>query len=518
MRKRLRRLQPGTAVSGALAALACLLVSLWPLLLPAGGYHPQLWRGYATALLRCEEIPARALAGLQRLPGVEAVLCLQTAQVRFNAFDGMESIPLSRLPARLQDADPRYDPWLKALPHYFRLTQEGAAWSVVYLRSRLNPLLLYPGVRRIAGESGVGLRMLEFDPGLQGLLAGLAAAFLLGLLAVRLRRRENPVLLAASLPWLVNLAGGGPEDLLAFLLLFPFLLLLLEEWTGCQRSPRPLPARLARFGLLWLGANLLLLSPFEPARLFLRTAVASGLGLAVPPLIRLLMRRSLPPRGHTPFEPLPILPRRLGPLRVEPARPAWVALALPLLIVSLPLAQLEKRSSGLAVPAPASPARAPIGWESLERLYRGAGEARLPDLSDFVTHAAYQEGLPFGRPYRFPAPDERLTLSAYLSGGGNGAVVQTRRTVKRYPPGWLAGTLSRVEPLSVEGLLRGQGAAVAVSLEHEASRQLRQMPRWRIPFFGLFFLLFALGWDLDLTERPWYGTHKRLIRRKYPIQ
>ena len=237
----------------------------------------------------------------------------------------------------------------------------------------------------------------------------------------------------------------------------------------------------------------LLLGPPASSSLPLRTAVAALLDLALLALAAGLLRRGALRAGRRPFEPLPILPRlpwRAGRLRRAlrpgrgarpspaggraaawlssvrpwriPLRDAWAAFGLLLVVLCLPLSLLASRGGGTAAPALADAPRVrPDDWAALERLHGGERGPRLPDLSDFAAHAAFQEGFPLGRPWRFPRPGERVTLSAYLPGGEGGPVVQTRRTLKRYPPGWLAGTLARGTAPSVERLLLDQGAGRA---------------------------------------------------------
>ena len=144
-------------------------------------------------LLRGGEVPPGVAAELAALPGLrgrpgEGLLSAGTARVSFNAFDGMETVSLERLPGRLLAEDPRYDPWLRGLPRYFRVLLEGEPWSVVYLRTRLSAPLLEPALRRIAARGGSAARVLEADSGARWALAALGAAFLLALLAPRLAR------------------------------------------------------------------------------------------------------------------------------------------------------------------------------------------------------------------------------------------------------------------------------------------------------------------------------------------
>jgi hypothetical protein len=538
MRKRYIRLLV-KAAHGVPLASTYLLLSFSLFLLPAGLYHPQVWKGYATVLLRAPDIPPEVVADLESLPGVEAVLCQPTARVTFNGFDGMESTTLGRLPERLQGVDPRFDPYLKSLPRYFRLTVAGAPAQAAYLRTRVNPFFLYLRLQRVAFRRALAMQLLEFDPRVRLPAVGLAGLYLAALLRLKTQRGRDPAgyrpwFLLAALPWLVNLLTGTAADLIAFFLLFPFLLLVFEEWAARLKDrlhyrwaegERDLPAQWVLLAALWLGTNLLLLAPGQAGGLLLRGAAATGVDLIFLLAVRAFYRKTLHRRGHLPLEPLPILRGRLGRPRRDPVQPVVIGALLLIQILSLPLLLVLEKASGWPAPAPASALRTDrIGWDSLERLHRGGSPDRLPDLSDFVTHAAYQEGLSFGRGYSFPLPDERVYLSQYRMNGEGGPVVQARRAVKRYGPGWLELTLSRVDPGSVERMLLDQGTAAAVSLDQAVQRQLRRLPPWRIPLFTLWFLLgFRIrsrGWNgggLKLTGGVWYSYTISSTRRKYPL-
>ncbi len=81
-------------------------------------------------------------------------------------------------------------------------------------------------------------------------------------------------------------------------------------------------------------------------------------------------------------------------------------------------------------------------------------------LADYVTHLAYQQTLPVGRPYRLPAPGERVTVDDYRR-TPDGRVAVEQREVARFTEQWLAGALADAAPGSVAALLAAQGGLVA---------------------------------------------------------
>jgi hypothetical protein len=484
--------------------LACALP-----LLPASLYHPRSWRGYTPVLFRTRELPAGLEERLRSLSGVRAVVSERTATVSFNAFDGMVRVPVDRLASRLEGRDPRFDPYLKRIDRYFHLTIGGAPACAVYLRTSVSPFLLRGRIAALAEEAGVQFLLPDFDPDLRRSMAGAGGLALL-LLRVRRLRRLHPVLqLAAACPWLANLVAGGPADLLAFFLLPPAVLYLLELRArrlqerlayGWKESLRPRALRLVPSMLLWAAVGLLLLSPREPARLLVRMAAATGLNLALFPLLRLFYIRRFRLASHFPFAPLPILHRGTTIRRPAPAEFVWTALFLGAMGLSILPARLALQPS---FPAPQRAAGdRELSWAALEALHFNRNAAALPDLSDFVTHAAYQEGFVFGRAYAFPLPGERIYLSRYTPGSDGRRIFKTWRTVKRFEPAWLGITLAGLGEESVERMLLEQGRAVAVERVSISRLQQEALPAWKLPVLVLLLVACFLIWDLQWAGGP----------------
>jgi hypothetical protein len=105
------------------------------------------------------------------------------------------------------------------------------------------------------------------------------------------------------------------------------------------------------------------------------------------------------------------------------------------------------------------------------------GPRALPNLADFLAHSAYQQSLAFQRPYRFPAPGERVYVSTYAAAGAG--YLQSRRVALRFSESWLSRTLASAAPGSVERMLVDQGRAGVVRwvAETQLAGELAPWPR-----------------------------------------
>ncbi len=187
-------------------------------------------------------------------------------------------------------------------------------------------------------------------------------------------------------------------------------------------------------------------------------------------------------RAHPLFRALPIL----GTLRGKTARsrqrlsvPALVmpaALAV-LALVSAAALGLEARRRDLQAPRLEPLAARGLSWAALAALPLSAGPQELPNLADFLAHSAYQQSLAFQRPYRFPAPGERVYISTYAAAGAG--YLQSRRVALRFSESWLSRTLASAPPGSVERMLVDQGRAGTVRRvgEEQLARELAPWPR-----------------------------------------
>jgi hypothetical protein len=152
------------------------------------------------------------------------------------------------------------------------------------------------------------------------------------------------------------------------------------------------------------------------------------------------------------------------------------------------------RGVSLPTPLPVLGAR-DFTWRSLQKLAGANRPMRLPDLSDMATHVAFQETMAFGRPWRLPAADERVTIREFSITASSGVVTARLRSVKVFDESWRAGLKTRAAEGSLEALLYAQGRAVGVGLRGPGRALFRELP---VTLAVLIALLALLARDLGL--------------------
>jgi hypothetical protein len=509
-----------------------------------------LWRGYYAVFLRD---PTAQPEAAQDLPG--PLVSRQSAAVSFNTFAGLASVRVAGLPARLDPADPRQDPFLRSVDAYFR--GPGGQW--VYARTRRRPLAA--GL----GRPDPGRQVLELDPvaALIRLLL-LAGASLLVLLPARVPHVPRWLLGLGLLPWVLAVPTGDLRDLLAFLLLYPFWVRAMvwaaeaQPGTGrgagasarsaakgqkkgrpggvSRRKPRRtvkaaprlsrLPPALRPAAKALAAAKPALAARAARARTAAEAAGRSGAPAVVPAVLALLgaavfllaapgvrhlpgvlfalgadlfLMAALPAarrwersrRAHPLFLALPILGSLPAPAGRRRQRPSAGLIAVPAALALLALVcagslSLEAHRRGLTAPRLEPSGARGLSWATLAALPLSRDPLAPPHLGDYLAHMAYQQSLAFQRPYRFPAPGERVYISTYAQQGAG--YVQSRRVVRRFAESWLPRTLAAAPPGSVERMLVDQGRAAVVRLAGEPQLQRELAPWPRAAAVALFLL------------------------------
>ena len=406
-RKTAPRLPLLTARGAALLLGLLCIGGLGALFLPsapcAAPRMTRLWRGYQTVLVRVGGSVEGAFAGaLDRLgPGVVSA---GTTTVDFYDFSGMARVRLSDLPRRLDPQDPRRDPYMDRMAGYFTVTTGEADWRAAYIPARSSSLALFLRLRELLGAPGArAWRLVEFDPVEKLLAAASAVGVALILAFSSARRRRGTILLSllGSIIWIPALLGGGPSILALCLAALFAWLALAHEWLSFVRgeaadASRTIRALVAFGGVSVVGAALFLaLTGYSPGNLALSLS---------PLLCSLVLLASVPPfcavadawRRRRVRVPVP----RVHP-GADPRRGRSLALIVGLFSLAtiglLPLA----RGGAFPAPIPLFGVR-DFSWQAAARLQARGSADRLPDFSDLVAHAAYQQALGLGRRWSFP--------------------------------------------------------------------------------------------------------------------
>jgi hypothetical protein len=460
----------------------------------------RVWRGYETLLIRSDIAQSGGLLKVVNAlgPGVVSEL---TATVNFWDFTGVESVPVARIDMRIDPSDPRHDKTMEGLPSYFRSASGRAGgWSIAYIPSHRAAAIDYLKVAAVLGFPFLGnWRMAELD----AIELMISAAGLLGLaafLAYPFRREGRTRLLiggAGALLWVPFLIPGGVARIaLAFFLLaswFRVVEVFSELRGSSEKLLREARSPLVRF-VASAGMGLVLFFPATGFSADAFVGYAGPVAACVLVMVALAIFWGRPGRlkgRRKKFDPVPIVKTAADPARGR------AGFFMVLLVIAAVAGIALARSAPVPTPLPVFGAR-DFSWQSLARLAREKRVPRLPDISDFVTHEAFQQSIAFGRPWRLPEQDERVYLREFSTNARAGSIiVEGFRRVKVFDSTWLDSVTRRFAPGSIEGMLISQGGSAAVAYRGQVEALLRELP---IAVLVLFF--FSSWFALDRRAAP----------------
>ena len=486
--------------AAAVAATAAVLGAGALLLHSAGVLHGavQVWRGYYTMVVSSDS--PSVLARLDEA-GLAPVVAAARAREPITTFRGTELVPVAGLELRLDPLDPRYDPYLRRVGEWFAAGPGGRGARIVYVASTRPPVSF--AVRAARALSGTGVRWqiagLPWRSLALALLLYTAAA--VALIVPRggaLPRRRRVVL---GLPWLFLVAHGG----------LPAAFVAVPAHAAAVRVAGFAARRPARAGgttmvaRAWYRAVL----PVAAAGVAAVLAAATAAGPQAPTMALSLAAGSLwcaalaactAPGRRGPVAATPPTVRRTPPAaRLVGAAALAAVTALLMLPPATPHVPRpapvpgagDAPSAGLVASLGRPALGAPISLAALMRFGPTAGDdAALPVLADYVTHLAYQQTLAVGRPYRLPAPDERVIVNDYRR-TPDGRVLLDPREVARFTEEWLAAAISDAPDDSIASLLAAQGRLVTARRAPPAARTAGQVVLW------IFLALLLCAWIVD---------------------
>lgn len=457
------------------------------------------WKGYMPVLIQEESASAgasKAASGKEitedffRNRGWNDVVSRKSQQVSiFTYGDGERKIEYGEVEEYLDPLDPRYDPYIKGLGNYFSGSIDGSPARIIYLGHDRDAAAAIDRTVRELEER----RIDYFIPRLE---SGGAVYYRLLLLLnivifISLMPRRGRMLFAAGAAGAALAAAGSSS------LQFPLFALITTQavgWSFCSawagavftrhfnigysRLRRDIRMRLAVYGLFSFAGLTIALSsglyqsPILLVLMSLNTAVMHALMLY---LYFLITHRRVKRQQHTLFFPVPMRPDVDTFLRILPR---WMLILVTAVVLPLGVNWLtDGQSAKEAVyPQPVEvTSSGGLDWESLRRFSKERKPSDqpvtleisdvpvdyLPDIADYVTHRAYQEGFLYGRDYRFPVEGERITLKVYEKQGLQ--IFGKDRVFQMFTEEWYEDIISDASNNGVSRLLCAQGGPVQIA-------------------------------------------------------
>lgn len=447
-----------------LGLLLYLLVLLFIPFIRVVNERNRIWKGYYMILVPDSAAGEDIRSDLSRA-GFSFISEGNTT-VPFFDYSGIRQIPLRDVPAVFLSVDPRLSEYAEDLSAYFRTSDGSIKRDIIYVRSEESPLLfaLRAGGLLKRGEE----RGFIVDYNWRGTLITLAVFFAVVIFFVSLTTLPRILPILAALPWIeffivgADYGGAGPILLYAAVVTAmeylhqPFLEYLQE-------------GKFRRIPLVWaalmIGAVTALsltmtaaVSGRRYALLFtLFTLLASGLLAAGSGALLQISRRRM---EHRAFLPITILSSPPRSERIAGRRRIMILAAL--VLVSYAVPGITESGQGYPVPVPVRLQDAPdFSWESLAALSGREDSGSLPDLADYLTHMACQEGFLYGREALFPRPNESIEVLRFLE--RDGEIFPRSDRVKQFTDLWYEDIMADASKQGITALLLDQDYPAGVT-------------------------------------------------------
>lgn len=460
------------------------------------------WEAFTVVMLPSVEDEAVAVQRLDRA-GFD-VLSYETTVVAIEDFAGGTQVPVARIGERFDAADPRLDPFVRALPGLFRVGSDGDTTSLIYLRHAGSPVDVWWSLRAVL--AGIPYRVVGWDV-LLPLAAGVATLLIPLPALIRIRRRRAAAGAAAGAVALWVASAGPVAIVPGVLLTLSFAFLVQQSYTlerevlvhrrGAAIEPEQVPALV--FAALSVLVAVVVPAPLVP------TVLLIGILLLLWGMVVLFHARRVLRSEHRLFAP-----RRI--LRTAVSFPGLIpSLVLTVLIVvAVAITPGLTASDAPVVPVPE---HLPVGQRSvqdrdsvvglIEGLRSVPPEEEPLSTAGFLAHRWYQDTLVYGGQYRLPDLDTPLTIQRLRRDGGR--LVAYDDEVARFSDEWIVaqftdvpGSVYRLFVLETGAFRLVRTAAVSVA-PPEPFEAVRALALLVVP-------LLALAAGMRLPSRGLLGT------------
>lgn len=409
-----------------IAFLLFLVLSAAAFVLGPKDFGRRPWRAFDLVLLE-DGADLPAARGLLTAAGEQPIDRIG-ATVQIEDFLGGEWVSVSVLDDRFESVDPRFDPFVRALPSLFA----GGGGELLYLPRQGSILSRQRAIRTIL--EGIPFQIVGWNP--VPAIFSAACAALVMVLALRTRYVRRWPIVLGLFAVAAHALAGGPAGLVRGSLVGYAWAIYLDRQALREREYLSYGDRRGydagdRFVLLHLGVSILLAG---------LTIVGEGANLWVPAFLswlamlsalvvvtvgwHLINRKRLRSSEHRLFAPRPILERSFGDREHGSPLVGGAPWAMGALLIGLALVFVAGDTGGssgdLVLPVPEhyavepEPGTVGVGVRALAEASRSIVPSREAlSTAGFLAHRWYQEGLSYGATFTVPRYGETVDLQHF---------------------------------------------------------------------------------------------------------
>lgn len=475
------------------------------------------WTGYSVLMI--EGMNGNSIGEVREIletAGIGNAVGADTQTVDLFTYDGMEIIHLNELDSLLEIGDARMDPYMVNLNKYFEGRIEDRPAGVFYLpEEEPDGNDVKTGVlEQLLREKGLEYYFSEGESKGTVLYWGFYLISLL-FLTILIPKTGRFLFVTGSL---VPLAGivhfTFPLFMLSALQMTGWA--FISGWIGPVLKKHlnlgypELRRDFIRYASIWLvfsffGLFLTLLTGFLEVPLSVAAFFLSG--LLVQAMVLYLhfhfVQGRVHRQQHTLFFPVSMRWNR-RPNRKLLIGVGFLILSLAVLPAATALYSSEGRRLQVEYPQPVSEGTRfeGFGWSGMSgfnKLVKNKGTLKntgvlqngrgLPDLADYLSHRAFQEGYFYGRKYGFPQQNEEIVLQVFEK--EETGVVGREKVVGMFTEKWYKDIITEASKNGVTRILLSQGGPSRVVPGEGKSKQISSYTV--IGYIGTLVLLFPIA-------------------------
>jgi hypothetical protein len=480
-----------------------------------------IWKGYYTVIVD-SRIPDDIL-----YDGLESCrfsyIAANNTPVYVTGFDSLDEVMLVRVPDRLEEMDPRYDPYIRNLSNLYQTTYRGKHWKVFFIKDNVSLISASTQLKK-ALKSASGVQNIEFhflDWNIPSRILNLSIFLIYALIVTLLNGSFKNISLFAFIPLLLHATCGGYYGFTTAILLMTGYFIGIKEWESAFRhflnygqweltASKLIESALMLCILIFVSLFLLIPNP-RPASGLLSLAVSIFSLAAIFVFQSINTRQKHEEQEHRIFYPLQLMRKIPNKERRFPGMIHPVFMIAILLFPLFASIELSEKTEGIPKPIKYSDIQS-FSWSNLEKLSLLSESASLPNLANYITHRAYQDALLVSRKFEFPQRNKVIQIDEFEQSGEK--IEKSDRDFLRYDDSWFARVLLNAESAGFTGLLMKQDSPVGVT-RYAASGTRIDVSKIPQHFFICILVFFAAFFvNGSLTAQSIYGIRNLLIRRR----
>ena len=498
--------------------LICIFAYLF---IPSLNTANTIWKGYYTVIVD-DRIPDEILYA--RLESCRfSYIAPNNTPVYVTGFDSLDEVMLSHIPDRLEEMDPRYDPYILNLSNIYKTTFLGENWHVFFIKDNISLIYasaqLKKALKTSSETKNIEFHFLDWD--IPAKILNLALFMIYAVIVALLNGSFKNISFLAFIPLMLHATGGGYYGFTTAMLLITGYFIGIKEWNSAFRhflnygqweltASRLIESALMLCILIFVSLFLLIPNPRPVSGLL--SLVASIVSLAaIFGFQSISDRYKHREQEHRIFYPLQLMRKNLNKESRSPILIHPVCMIAILLFPLLSSFEISAKTNGIPKPVKYANIQS-YSWSNLEKLNLLSESSSLPDLSDYITHRAYQDALLVSRLFEFPRRNQVIQIDEFKQSGDK--IEKFNRDFLLYDDSWFTRVLSDAESAGFTGLLMKQDGPSSVA-KYTASKAVFEVSQFLLHFF-LCILVFSSAFFVtgSLTAQSIYGIRNLLIRRR----